>query len=127
MGPKSSLFSPFALTPSRPPSSSPQHGGVRMSRLDNCYNVYDLRAAAKRRLPKAVFEFVDRSTEDEIALRNNRAAFEKIRLRHRALVDVSGRSTKTTLFGKEISLPMAIATPRSAGPMWHEGELELAK
>ena len=49
-----------------------------------------------------MFEFVDRSTEDEIALRNNRAAFEKIRLRHRALVDVSGRSTKTTLFGKEI-------------------------
>ena len=63
-----------------------------MSRLDNCYNVYDLRDAAKRRLPKAVFEFVDRSTEDEIALRNNRAAFEKIRLKHRALVDVSGRS-----------------------------------
>src|SRR3954465_332445 len=98
-----------------------------MSRLDNCYNVYDLRAVAKRRLPKAGFEFVDRSTEDEIALRNNRAAFEKIRLRHRALVDVSGRSTKTTLFGKEISLPMAIAPTGAAGLCWHEGELELAK
>ncbi len=46
-----------------------------MARLDNCYNVYDLRDVAKRRLPKAVFEFVDRATEDEIALRNNRAAF----------------------------------------------------
>src|SRR3954469_1175449 len=121
------LCHPFALTPPRPPSSSPQHGGVRMSRLDNCYNVYDLRDAAKRRLPKAVFEFVDRSTEDEIALRNNRAAFEKIRLRHRALVDVSGRSTKTELFGKEISLPMAIAPTGAAGLCWHEGELELAK
>ena len=74
-----------------------------------------------------MFEFVDRSTEDEIALRNNRAAFEKIRLRHRALVDVSGRSTKTTLFGKEISLPMAIAPTGAAGLCWHEGELELAK
>jgi (S)-mandelate dehydrogenase len=102
-------------------------GGVSMSRLDNCYNVYDLRDVAKRRLPKAVFEFVDRSTEDEIALRNNRLAFEKIRLRHRALVDVSGRSTKTTLFGKEISLPMAIAPTGAAGLCWHEGELELAK
>ena len=80
-----------------------------MSRLDNCYNVFDLREAAKRRLPKAVFEFVDRSTEDELALRNNRTAFEKIKLKHRALVDVSARSTRTTLFGKEISLPMAIA------------------
>src|ERR1700755_1180783 len=98
-----------------------------MSALDDCYNVFGLRDAAKRKLPKAVFEFVDRSTEDEIALRNNRAAFEKIRLRHRALVDVSGRSTKTTLFGKEISAPMAIAPTGAAGLCWYEGELELAK
>ena len=98
-----------------------------MSRLDDCYNVFDLRDAAKRRLPKAVFEFVDRSTEDEVALKNNRAAFERIKLRHRSLVDVSGRSTKTTLFGKEISMPMAIAPTGAAGLCWHEGELELAK
>jgi (S)-mandelate dehydrogenase len=98
-----------------------------MSALDDCYNVFDLRDAAKRNLPKAVFEFVDRSTEDEIALRNNRAAFERIRMRHRALVDVSGRSTKTTLFGKEISAPMAIAPTGAAGLCWYEGELELAK
>ncbi len=98
-----------------------------MSALDDCYNVFDLRDAAKRKLPKAVFEFVDRSTEDEIALRNNRAAFERIRMRHRALVDVSGRSTKTTLFGKEISAPMAIAPTGAAGLCWYEGELELAK
>ena len=98
-----------------------------MARLDDCYNVFDLREVAKRRLPKAVFEFVDRSTEDELALRNNRAGFEKIKLRHRALVDVSGRSTKTTLFGKEIALPMAIAPTGAAGLCWHEGELELAK
>jgi (S)-mandelate dehydrogenase len=101
--------------------------GGSMSRLDDCYNVFDLREVAKRRLPKAVFEFVDRSTEDELALRNNRAAFEKIKLKHRALVDVSGRSTKTTLFGKEIALPMAIAPTGAAGLCWHEGELELAK
>jgi (S)-mandelate dehydrogenase len=98
-----------------------------MSRLDDCYNVFDLRDAAKRRLPKAVFEFVDRSTEDEVALRNNRAAFERIKLRHRSLVDVSNRTTKTTLFGKEISMPMAIAPTGAAGLCWHEGELELAK
>jgi (S)-mandelate dehydrogenase len=102
-------------------------GEPKMSALDDCYNVFDLRDAAKRKLPKAMFEFVDRSTEDEIALRNNRAAFEKIRLRHRALVDVSGRSTKTTLFGKEISAPMAIAPTGAAGLCWYEGELELAK
>lgn len=98
-----------------------------MSRLDDCYNVFDLRDAAKRRLPKAIFEFVDRSTEDEVALKNNRAAFERIKLRHRSLVDVSNRTTKTMLFGKEISMPMAIAPTGAAGLCWHEGELELAK
>ena len=52
-----------------------------MTALDRCLNVYDLRAAAKRRLPKAVFEFVDRGSEDGIAVANNRNAFERIKLR----------------------------------------------
>ena len=98
-----------------------------MASLDRCLNVYDLRAAAKRRLPKGVFEFVDRATEDHLAVANNRSAFERIKLRHRALVDVSGRSVATTLFGKPASLPMAIAPTGAAGLCWHEGELELAK
>ena len=80
-----------------------------MANLDRCLNVWDLRAAAKRRLPKGVFDFVDRATEDHLAVANNRSAFERIKLRHRALVDVSGRSVATTLFGKPASLPMAIA------------------
>ena len=98
-----------------------------MANLDHCLNVWDLRAAAQRRLPKGVFEFVDRATEDHIAVANNRSAFERIKLRHRALVDVSGRSVATTLFGKPASLPMAIAPTGAAGLCWHEGELELAR
>ena len=98
-----------------------------MADLDRCLNVWDLRAAAQRRLPKGVFEFVDRATEDHIAVANNRSAFERIKLRHRALVDVSGRSVATTLFGKPASLPMAIAPTGAAGLCWHEGELELAQ
>jgi (S)-mandelate dehydrogenase len=98
-----------------------------MSALDRCYNIADLRAVAKRRLPHGVFEFVDRGSEDEVALRSNRAAFERIKLRHRALVDVSTRSMATTLFGKPVSMPMAIAPTGAAGLCWHEGELELAK
>ena len=62
-----------------------------------------------------------------IAVANNRAAFERIKLRHRALVDVSGRAMNTTLFGKPVSMPMAIAPTGAAGLCWHEGELELAK
>ena len=98
-----------------------------MAVLDRCYNIADLREAAQRRLPRGVFEFVDRGSEDEVALRNNRAGFERIKLRHRALVDVSGRSMATTLFGKPVGMPMAIAPTGAAGLCWHEGEMELAK
>ena len=98
-----------------------------MQNLDRCLNIWDLRNAAKRRLPKGVFEFVDRATEDHIAVANNRSAFERIKLRHRALVDVSKRSVATNLFGKPAGLPMAIAPTGAAGLCWHQGELELAK
>jgi isopentenyl diphosphate isomerase/L-lactate dehydrogenase-like FMN-dependent dehydrogenase len=98
-----------------------------MSGLDNYYNIFDLRAAAKKRLPKGVFEFYDRGTEDEVALGNNRAAFERIKLKHRALVDMTDRTMETTLFGKPASMPMAIAPTGVAGMCWYHGELELAK
>jgi (S)-mandelate dehydrogenase len=98
-----------------------------MANLDRCYSVADLREAARHRLPRAVFEFVDRGSEDEIAVRNNRDAFHRIKLMHRALVDVSARTTTTTLFGKPAALPMVIAPTGAAGLCWHEGELELAK
>jgi isopentenyl diphosphate isomerase/L-lactate dehydrogenase-like FMN-dependent dehydrogenase len=98
-----------------------------MTALARCYNIADLRAAAKQRLPKGVFEFVDRGTEDEVGLRNNRAGFERIKLRPRSLVDMSRRSMQTTLFGKPMGMPLAIAPTGAAGLVWYEGELELAK
>ncbi len=98
-----------------------------MSALDGCYNIFDLREAAQRRLPRGVFEFVDRATEDHIAVRENRAAFEDIKLRFRALTDVSGRTTEATLFGKPAAFPLAIAPTGAAGLCWYRGELALAK
>ncbi|MGZ8273832.1 MAG: alpha-hydroxy acid oxidase [Burkholderiaceae bacterium] len=82
---------------------------------------------AKRRLPKWLFEFVDRGTEEEVALRNNREAFERIKLLPRMLVDVSGRTLDTTLYGKEHKMPIGIAPTGAAGMMWYQGELELAR
>ena len=93
----------------------------------SAYNIADLREIAQRRLPKGLFEFVDRGTEDEIALRNNRAAFERIKLRPRTLIDVSGRSQGITLFGHELKMPIAIAPTGSGGLMWYEGEIALAR
>jgi (S)-mandelate dehydrogenase len=98
-----------------------------MTALARCFNIADLRTAAKQRLPRGVFEFVDRGTEDEVGLRNNRAGFERIKLRPRSLVDMSRRSMQSTLFGKPMGMPLAIAPTGAAGLVWYEGELELAK
>jgi len=96
-------------------------------KVDDAQNIFDLRDMAKRRLPKWLFEFVDRGTEDEWALGNNREAFQRIRLRPRMLVDVSGRTLDTTVFGKTHKMPIGIAPTGAAGMMWYQGELDLAR
>lgn len=95
--------------------------------LERCQNIADLREAARRRLPRGVFEFFDRGSEDEASLRNNREAFARIKLRNKVLVDVSRRSMAMNLFGKPMSMPLAIAPTGVAGVCWYEGEAELAR
>src|SRR3982751_782101 len=95
--------------------------------VQEALNVFDLRQMAKARLPKWLFEFVDRGTEDEVALRNNRAAFERIKLKTQVLVDVSKRAQDITLFGKQHKMPIGIAPTGPAGMLWYKGELELAR
>jgi (S)-mandelate dehydrogenase len=95
--------------------------------IERCYNVEDFRAEAKRRLPKWIFEFVDRGTEDEVGLRHMTEAFRRIKLRNRALVDMSGRDLGSTLLGKSVPFPLAIAPTGAAGLCWYEGEVALAK
>jgi isopentenyl diphosphate isomerase/L-lactate dehydrogenase-like FMN-dependent dehydrogenase len=98
-----------------------------MVNLDRCYNIFDLREAAQRRLPKGIFEYVDKGTEDGISLEENRAAFQRIKLRTCFLNDWSKRDLGTEIFGQRISLPFGIAPTGSAGLMWYQGEIELAR
>ena len=91
------------------------------------YNIFDLRQIAIKRVPKGFFEFVDRGTEDEVSLRNNREVFDRIRFRTRTFVDVSKRTQETTIFGVKHKMPMVIAPTGVAGLLWHEGEIALAK
>jgi isopentenyl diphosphate isomerase/L-lactate dehydrogenase-like FMN-dependent dehydrogenase len=91
------------------------------------YNIHDLREMARRRLPKGVFEFVDRGTEDESALRNNRAAFERIRFKPRTLVDVSDRHQAITLFGKKQPMPIVVGPTGTAGLLSYGGEIAVAR
>ncbi len=98
-----------------------------MTSLDNCYNIADLRKLAQRRLPRGIFEFIDRGSEDELALRRNREGFERLTLRTKFMVDLRTRDLGTTLVGKRSEIPLAIAPTGIAGLCWHKGELVLAK
>ena len=91
------------------------------------YNIHDLREMARRKLPKGVFEFVDRGTEDDNAVANNRAALERIRFRPRTLVDVSKRTQAITLFGKPQPMPICVGPTGTAGLLWYGGEVGIAR
>lgn len=90
-------------------------------------NIDDLRTHAQRILPRVAYDFLERGAEDEVSMRENRAAFERIRLRPRTLVDVSGRSQRTTLFGKSYTAPFGVAPTGAAGLYWHDADVALAR
>jgi L-lactate dehydrogenase (cytochrome) len=78
-------------------------------RLRRCHSIEDLRRLAARRLPKAVFDFVDGGADDEVALRRNRAAFKQVTLTPRQLRGTGEPEMRARLLGAESSLPLAIA------------------
>ena len=85
------------------------------------------RDAARRRLPRAVFDFVDGGADDESALRRNRAAFEAIELLPRVLVGTQRRDRSIELFGRTWSAPFAIGPTGLAGMVRPGAEPMLAK
>jgi isopentenyl diphosphate isomerase/L-lactate dehydrogenase-like FMN-dependent dehydrogenase len=96
-------------------------------RAQRALNIEDLRRMARRRLTRGLFEFIDRGSEDDVALRHNRAAIERIKLRSRVLNDVSARDPAITLFGRPHAMPIAIGPTGPAGYVWYRGELALAR
>lgn len=72
-------------------------------------NVNDYEALAQRRMPPAFWDYYYGGSDDEVTLRANRTAFERIRLRPRMLVDVSTCDLRTTVLGTPVSLPVLIA------------------
>lgn len=98
-----------------------------MARLETMLNVADLARAARRRLPRGIWDYVARGVEDEAGLAANRAAFARWRLTPRVLTDVSRVATGTALLGRALPWPFAVAPTGGAGLVWHEGDLRLAR
>jgi isopentenyl diphosphate isomerase/L-lactate dehydrogenase-like FMN-dependent dehydrogenase len=78
-------------------------------------NIADLRVAAKRRLPRVLFDWIDGGAGDEAALAGSVAQFAAARLMPRYLVDISSRSLGKTLFGRQYGLPFGVAPMGNAG------------
>jgi (S)-mandelate dehydrogenase len=91
------------------------------------FNIEELRLAAKRRLPRAVFDFIDGGAEDERTLRGNRAAFERVRLLRRVLVGVASINTETSIVGTTAKLPIVIAPTGAVGFGWRGGDIAVAR
>ncbi|GLQ51480.1 L-lactate dehydrogenase [Dyella flava] len=86
-------------------------------------NVADLRALARRRVPRAFFEYADCGSYDEATLRANRAALEHIALRQRVMCNVDNRSLTTEIIGQPASMPLAIAPTGLTGLQHGGGEI----
>jgi L-lactate dehydrogenase (cytochrome) len=87
----------------------------------------DLRELARRRVPRAFFDYADSGSYNEETLRANRADLEAIRLRQRILVDVSSRSLATTIVGQKIAAPFVLAPIGLCGMQRGDGEILSAR
>src|SRR3981081_4013832 len=90
-------------------------------------NVEDLRQLAKKRVAKAIFDYVDRGSYDEATLRATPAALELLTLRQRVAIDVDRRSLRTTLVGQDVTMPVALAPTGLTGLNWADGEMLAAR
>jgi len=96
-------------------------------RFGDAINIEDLRAIARRRLPRFVFAYVDGGAEDERTLAGNREAFARLRFRPRTLVDVSNRAVSARLLGAPSALPAVVGPTGLNGLCWRDGDLALAR
>src|SRR5205085_10266307 len=109
----------------------PLDGRVRaanyMADVSKLVSIEDLRQLARRRLPRAIFDFFDGGAEDEVTLRENRAAFERVRLLPKVLVNVAKVDLSAEIFGVRSTLPLAIAPTGGISAGRAGAELMLAR
>ncbi len=86
-------------------------------------SIDDLRDLAKRRIPRAIFDYADGGSYRELTLRANAADLDAITFRQRVMVDVSAVSVATTVLGGALSMPLAIAPTGLSGLFHADGEI----
>ncbi|MBI4921401.1 MAG: alpha-hydroxy-acid oxidizing protein [Devosia nanyangense] len=98
-----------------------------MTRLDRFLTVDDFMKVAERRVPRMFFQYADSGAYTEGTYRDNSADFGKIRLEQRVGRDIAGRSLTTTMLGRTVSMPLALAPTGAAGMQAADGEIKAAR
>jgi L-lactate dehydrogenase (cytochrome) len=86
-------------------------------------SIDDLRTLAKRRVPRAIFDYADGGSYDERTIRRNAADLDAMTFRQRVMVDVSQISLASTFLGSPVSMPLAIGPTGLAGLFHADGEI----
>jgi L-lactate dehydrogenase (cytochrome) len=94
-----------------------------MTDLSKITCIEDLRQVAKRRVPRMFYDYADSGSWTEGTYRANEADFQSIKLRQRVAINMEGRSTKTTMLGQEVAMPVAIAPTGLTGMQHADGEI----
>jgi L-lactate dehydrogenase (cytochrome) len=94
-----------------------------MSTLENATCIEDLRMLARRRVPRAFFDYAEAGSYAEETLRANRTDMEALKFRQRVLVDVSARDTSTMILGESASVPIALGPVAMTGLEHGDGEI----
>jgi L-lactate dehydrogenase (cytochrome) len=89
--------------------------------------IEDLRELSRKRIARAIFDYVDRGAYAEETLRANRADLQLLNFRQRVGIDVDNRSTRSTMLGQPVTMPAALAPIGLCGLNWADGEMLAAR
>ena len=98
-----------------------------MPNLEKCLTIDDLMKVAKRRVPKMFFDYADSGSYTEQTYRENTTDFQKILLTQRIAVNLENRNLSTTMMGRKVAMPVAIAPVGSTGMQSADGEIKAAR
>ncbi len=90
-------------------------------------NVEDLRILARQRVPRMFYDYADSGSWTESTYRRNSTDFERVELRQRVAVDMTDRSTETTMIGEQVAMPVALAPTGMTGMQHADGEILAAQ
>ncbi|TMH04000.1 MAG: alpha-hydroxy-acid oxidizing protein [Betaproteobacteria bacterium] len=90
-------------------------------------NIEDLRVLAQKRVPRMFYDYADSGSWTESTYRANESDFQQIKLRQRVAINMEGRSIRSTMIGRDVAMPVALAPTGMTGMQHADGEILAAR